>query len=86
MQFFCCRILDESLTADPAFVVDEPEQVEAKEEDDEDDEDSDSTLTDAEEFEDALENADEETKIPKEALEEAQKRFPNFWRFKHALK
>lgn len=76
------EILDESLTADPAFVVDEPEQVEAKEEDDED---SDSTLTDAEEFEDALENADEETKIPKEALEEAQKRFPNFWRFKHAL-
>lgn len=76
------EILDESVTADPPFVVDEPEQVEAKEEDEGD---SDSTLTDAEEFEDALENADEETKIPKEALEEAQKRFPNFWRFKHAL-
>lgn len=57
-----------------------------QEEADEDAEDSDSTLTDAEEYEDAHENPDQETKIPKEALEEAQKRFPNFWRFKHAMK
>jgi len=82
------EIPDEDATTDGDFVVDLPEpvakQVDEDEEEDQD-VDSDSTLTDGEEFEDAQENLDQETKIPKEALVEAQKRFPNFWRFKHAM-
>lgn len=45
---------------------------------------SSSTLTDAEDYEDAQEEL--EVKIPKEALMEAQQRFPHFWRVKHAMK
>lgn len=45
---------------------------------------SSSTLTDAEDYEDAQEELD--VKIPKDALMEAQQRFPPFWRLKHAMK
>jgi len=41
-----------------------------------------STLTDDEDYEDAQ----EEVKIPKQALMEADQRFPPFWRLKHAMK
>jgi len=55
--------------------------------DDEDDASSEaSTLTDPDEYEDAVEDVGVEVKIPKEALLEAEKRFPPFWRLKHALK
>jgi len=45
---------------------------------------SSSTLTDFEDYEDAQEEL--EVKIPKQALMEAQQRFPPFWRVKHAMK
>merc|ERR1712212_1139577 len=55
--------------------------------------DSSSTLTDFEEEEDvekayveACGDAGIEIKIPKEALRDAEKRFPHFWRTKHAIK
>jgi len=43
-----------------------------------------STLTDPEDYEDAQEQV--EVKIPKQALMEAEQRFPPFWRMKHAMK
>ena len=48
--------------------------------DDKDDEEDDN----GEEIADIDDGSD--IKIPKEALEDAKKRFPAYWRFKHAMK
>jgi len=86
------EIVEEDESTDPAFVAPdsgratgeggavEVSDVSTLTDDDEDDEE----VSEGEEIADVEDSSD--IKIPKEALEENKKRFPHFWRLKHAMK
>merc|ERR1712029_412643 len=83
------EIVAEEEELDPDFLP--PPVVDDKEDQDGAESDISSTLTDFEDDEGEDEKvvpgcSNVESKIPPEALREAEKRFPHFWRTKHALK
>merc|ERR1712029_501846 len=90
------EIAEEDEKLDGDFVVEDQENqppavVDDNKEEEGAESDGSSTLTEDEDDADEKEVVQAcsdvlETKIPKEALREAEKRFPHFWRTKHALK
>jgi len=86
------EIVEEDESTDPAFVA--PDSGRATGEGGAVEVSDVSTLTDDEEDDEEVDEGEEiadvedgsDIKIPKEALEENKKRFPPYWRFKHALK
>jgi len=86
------EIVEEDESTDPAFVA--PDSGRATGEEGAVEVSDVSTLTDEDEDDEEDDNGEEiadiedgsDIKIPKEALEDAKKRFPAYWRFKHAMK